>query len=163
MNVEYTVIEAAQNSIIIAETKTGLVYVGLDGNLAGLTEFVRRWFSDVQIVPSVVDAAFQIEEFMAGDRSGFDVSLDLQGTDFQREVWAALCEIPFGQTRTYGRIAESVGKPGGAQAVGQACGANPIPIVVPCHRVLAANNDIGGYTGGLDWKRKLLALEGIEM
>jgi O-6-methylguanine DNA methyltransferase len=82
-------------------------------------------------------------------------------TDFQQKVWAALTRIPTGKTRSYGEIARAIGKPKAGRAVGGACGANPIPVIVPCHRVLAANGKIGGFSGGLDWKRTLLAREGV--
>ena len=88
----------------------------------------------------------------------FDLSA---GTDFQRAVWAAMRKIRAGQTRSYGEIARDVGSPKAVRAVGGACGANPIPVLVPCHRVLAANQKIGGFSSGLDWKRKLLAGEGV--
>jgi O-6-methylguanine DNA methyltransferase len=90
--------------------------------------------------------------------------LDLSGgTEFQQSVWRALRKIPPGQTRSYGEVAQSIGKPNAVRAVGGACGANPIPLLVPCHRVLAAHHQIGGFGGGLDWKRKLLAHEGVEV
>jgi O-6-methylguanine DNA methyltransferase len=86
--------------------------------------------------------------------------LDLSaGTEFQRKVWAALLKIQCGKTASYGEIARSLGSTGAARAVGAACGANPVPVLVPCHRVLAANHKLGGFSGGLDWKRKLLAAE----
>ena len=88
--------------------------------------------------------------------------LDLhQGTDFQRSVWRQMLGIGLGQTRSYGEIARALKKPGASRAVGSACGANPIPLLIPCHRVLAANHRLGGFGGGLDWKRRLLAAEGI--
>ena len=83
------------------------------------------------------------------------------GTEFQRAVWQALQEIPAGHTRSYGEIARLIGKPNAVRAVGGACGANPIPVLVPCHRVLAANHKLGGFSSGLDWKRKLLRREGL--
>jgi O-6-methylguanine DNA methyltransferase len=90
--------------------------------------------------------------------------LDLtSGTAFQRAVWRALRRIKPGATRSYGEIARAVGSPGAARAVGQACGANPIPLLIPCHRVLAAGGRLGGFSGGLDWKRKLLAREGHDL
>jgi O-6-methylguanine DNA methyltransferase len=87
--------------------------------------------------------------------------LDLAGTEFQRRVWYALRKISAGQAKSYGEIAQTIGKPKAVRAVGGACGANPVPIFVPCHRVLAANKKLGGFSGGLDWKRSLLAREGI--
>jgi methylated-DNA-[protein]-cysteine S-methyltransferase len=86
----------------------------------------------------------------------FDLSA---GTDFQRGVWALLARIPIGRTLTYTQVASALGRPKSARAVGQACGANPIPVLIPCHRVLAARGQLGGFSGGLGWKRKLLAVE----
>ncbi|NLI81468.1 MAG: methylated-DNA--[protein]-cysteine S-methyltransferase [Deltaproteobacteria bacterium] len=84
------------------------------------------------------------------------------GTPFQKEVWAALCQIPFGKTRTYSRIAAAIGRPQAARAVGHACGRNPVAIIIPCHRVIGAGGKPGGYTGGLHIKRRLLSLENPE-
>jgi O-6-methylguanine DNA methyltransferase len=89
--------------------------------------------------------------------------LDWTGkTEFQQAVWRELLKIPAGQTKSYGEIAGAMGKPKAVRAVGGACGANPIPVLVPCHRVLAANKKLGGFSGGLDWKRRLLAREGLK-
>ena len=108
---------------------------------------------------AVADAARQLAQYLAGERREFDVQLDDdEATDFQREVWMALCAIPYGQTRTYAEIARAVGRPLAARAVGQANHANPWPVIVPCHRVVAAAG-LGGYGGGLDVKRYLLDLE----
>lgn len=90
--------------------------------------------------------------------------LDLaRGTKFQRSVWGAMRKIKLGQTQSYGEIAAAIGNPRAVRAVGGACGANPIPLLVPCHRVLAANQKIGGFSGGLEWKRKLLARENVNI
>jgi O-6-methylguanine DNA methyltransferase len=86
--------------------------------------------------------------------------LDLHGSDFQKQVWAVLLTIAPGSTLSYGEVARRLGSPHATRAVGGACGANPVPVLVPCHRVLAANRKIGGFSGGLEWKRKLLAVEG---
>jgi O-6-methylguanine DNA methyltransferase len=85
------------------------------------------------------------------------------GTIFQKSVWTAMRAIPLGKTRSYGEIAEAIGRPKAVRAVGGACGANPIPVLVPCHRVLAANKKIGGFGGGLAWKRRLLEAEGVHV
>lgn len=87
--------------------------------------------------------------------------LDPAGTEFQKSVWRALGQIPFGKTKSYGEIAQAIGRPGAVRAVGGACGANPIPVLIPCHRVLAANKKIGGFSSGLKWKRILLARERV--
>jgi O-6-methylguanine DNA methyltransferase len=90
--------------------------------------------------------------------------LDLSsGTDFQRRVWEEMTWTPCGETRSYAEIAQAIGRPKAVRAVGGACGANPIPLLIPCHRVLAAGGKLGGFSGGLEWKRKLLAIEGIVM
>jgi methylated-DNA-[protein]-cysteine S-methyltransferase len=100
--------------------------------------------------------------YARGERVAFPDALDISGvTPFQRAVWQATREIPYGQTRSYGWLAARVGKPRAARAVGQALGANPWPIVVPCHRVVASNGGLGGYGGGLDMKERLLRLEGV--
>jgi O-6-methylguanine DNA methyltransferase len=88
--------------------------------------------------------------------------LDLAGTEFQKNVWNALRKISTGKTKSYGEIAQAIGKPKAIRAVGGACGANPVPVLIPCHRVLAANKKLGGFSGGLDWKRSLLKREGIK-
>ena len=89
--------------------------------------------------------------------------LDLAGTKFQQSVWHALREISFGKTKSYGEIARAIGRPKAVRAVGGACGANPVPVLVPCHRVLAAIKKLGGFSGGLDWKRRLLDREGVKV
>jgi methylated-DNA-[protein]-cysteine S-methyltransferase len=105
------------------------------------------------------DAIEQLEAYFAGERTEFDLDLDLVGTNFQRRVWAALLTIPYGETRSYGEIARQIGAPTAYRAVGLANGHNPIGIIVPCHRVIGSNGSLTGYGGGIDKKRALLALE----
>jgi O-6-methylguanine DNA methyltransferase len=103
-----------------------------------------------------------LESVLAGREPKQIPPLDWSGsTDFQRSVWGALLRIGTGQTRTYAEIALEIGRPLAARAVGGACGANPVPVLVPCHRVLAASGRIGGFSGGLKWKRNLLEMEGV--
>jgi methylated-DNA-[protein]-cysteine S-methyltransferase len=104
-------------------------------------------------------AAEQLAEYFAGTLRQFDIPLELHGTQFQRRVWTALLDIPYGQTISYGELADRVGSPGGARAVGLAVGSNPIAIVVPCHRVVGADGRLTGYGGGLSRKQFLLDLE----
>ena len=106
-----------------------------------------------------VEAADQLEGYFTGELTEFDLELDMVGTAFQRRVWAALQTIPYGQTRSYGQIAQQIGATGASRAVGLANGRNPIGIIVPCHRVIGANGSLTGYGGGLDRKRVLLDLE----
>ncbi|HEY4395787.1 MAG TPA: methylated-DNA--[protein]-cysteine S-methyltransferase [Polyangia bacterium] len=103
--------------------------------------------------------ALQLEEYFAGTRTAFDLPLAPVGSAFQKEVWAALCRIPFGATATYGQIARAVGKPEASRAIGGANHRNPIAIIVPCHRVIGADGSMTGYGGGLRRKRLLLELE----
>jgi O-6-methylguanine DNA methyltransferase len=119
----------------------------------------------LQTVPSAIAVWHRltrasVEAVLAGIVPPTNPPLDLAaGSDFQQRVWRELIAIPMGQCRTYGELAGRLGRPGGSRAVGGACGANPVPLLVPCHRVLAAGGKLGGFSGGLEWKRKLLAIE----
>jgi methylated-DNA-[protein]-cysteine S-methyltransferase len=108
---------------------------------------------------SFTDVKRQLEEYFAGERTTFEVKLAAEGAPFEREVWHALEEIPYGETVSYGEIARRVGQPTAARAVGTANGRNPISVIVPCHRVIGANGSLTGYGGGLERKRLLLELE----
>jgi methylated-DNA-[protein]-cysteine S-methyltransferase len=103
----------------------------------------------------------QLMQYFAGKRMKFDLPLDLVGTSFQQQAWRALCRVPYGTTISYGQQAKNIKKPKAFRAVGSANGKNPIPIVVPCHRVVAGNGSLGGYSLGLKMKRQLLGLEGV--
>jgi methylated-DNA-[protein]-cysteine S-methyltransferase len=110
------------------------------------------------------DSAFadlrrQLDEYFAGARRTFDLELAPHGSPFEQRVWSALLEIPYGETTSYGALAQRIGAPGAARAVGLANGRNPIGIIVPCHRVVGSTGDLTGYGGGLDRKRRLLAFE----
>ena len=108
---------------------------------------------------ALADVRRQLEEYFAGERTSFDVKLHMEGGAFQRTVWHALTEIPYGETISYGELARRIGQPDKARAVGTANGANPIAVIVPCHRVIGADGKLVGYGGGLDNKRRLLELE----
>jgi methylated-DNA-[protein]-cysteine S-methyltransferase len=101
----------------------------------------------------------QLDAYFDGRRRSFDLKLALEGTPFQMSVWRALKEIPYGETLSYGELAEKIGRPGAARAVGGAVGKNPLPIVLPCHRVIGSNGSLTGFGGGLDRKKALLSLE----
>lgn len=134
---------------------TALVAVLWPEEKAGRVTFA----TDPQAATShaIIDkAAVQINEYFAGDRRTFDLPLDPQGTEFQRQVWWSLADIPFGETSTYGKQAAHVGRPTAVRAVGAANGRNPLSIVLPCHRVVGANGKLTGFAGGLDSKRWLL-------
>lgn len=109
--------------------------------------------------PTLEAAAAQLGEYFDGGRRSFDLPLDLRGTDFQVEAWRQLARVPYGETRSYGEQAEAIGRPGAFRAVGAANGRNPIPVILPCHRIVGADGSLTGFAGGLDTKRRLLNLE----
>ncbi|HWI65508.1 MAG TPA: methylated-DNA--[protein]-cysteine S-methyltransferase [Symbiobacteriaceae bacterium] len=127
-------------------------------------EWIHRWEPAAAVVddgPELEPVARQLQAYFDRTLQAFALPLDMRGTDFQREVWQALTTIPFGQTRSYGQVAAQIGRPKAVRAVGAANGANPVPIIVPCHRVIGSNGTLTGYAGGLELKQQLLALEGI--
>jgi methylated-DNA-[protein]-cysteine S-methyltransferase len=110
--------------------------------------------------PTLTACASQLTEYFAGERQAFSLPLNAGGTIFQNEVWSALADIPFGELRSYSEIAITIGRPKAVRAVGAANGRNPLPIVVPCHRVIGRNGSLTGFAGGIPLKTKLLELEG---
>lgn len=108
----------------------------------------------------LLSAKEQLEEYFAGKRKNFDMPIGLGGTDFQRKVWMEVAKIPFGQTTTYMKLSQKLGNPAAIRAVGAAIGANPILVILPCHRILGSDGSLTGYAGGLDKKKALLELEG---
>jgi len=156
-------LETSFGVIQVASTERGLAYVRLPrASGRGFAGWLMRHAPDSEVVAAYKPnraAIRQITEYLEGKRELFDLPLDLRATSFQSQVYAALCDIPYGETRTYADIARSVGLPKAFRAVGAANGANPISIVVPCHRVVATGGRLGGYGGGLPMKKKLLAME----
>jgi methylated-DNA-[protein]-cysteine S-methyltransferase len=143
-----------------------LLLVATDGVLTGLYMDAQRHRPDDDAFgvrddgsAAFADVVRQLGEYFAGERTDFDVPLDLGGTEFQRRVWDALREIPYGVTWSYGQLAAHIGSPGASRAVGLANGRNPIAVIVPCHRVVGANGKLTGYGGGLERKQQLLDLE----
>ncbi|HEY8529997.1 MAG TPA: methylated-DNA--[protein]-cysteine S-methyltransferase [Paenibacillaceae bacterium] len=132
-----------------------------------LAEWARRWWREPVLIPApeghplLAEAQSQLDAYFRGELRNFSIPLDLRGTAFQRKVWKALCRVPYGSTASYGEIAAAVGRPGAARAVGGANNRNPVPIIVPCHRIIGADGSLVGYGGGLWIKERLLALEGI--
>ena len=119
----------------------------------------EKWVGEMRDTPLLLRAERELTEYFAGTRKEFSLPLDLRGTDFQRKVWQALREIPYGETRTYGDIAARIGKPRACRAVGMANHKNPLLIVIPCHRVIGAGGQLTGFGAGLDIKERLLKLE----
>lgn len=146
-----------------------LTIVVEDGLILGVYMEVQRHRPDVdelgepdprgREVEPFTAAANQLDAYFAGELTRFDLPLAPHGTQFQRRVWAALQEIPYGRTESYGELAQRIGSPGGARAVGLANGKNPIGIVIPCHRVVGSDGSLTGYGGGLGRKKQLLDLE----
>lgn len=152
-------IETAIGTVTLEATDDALVGLRLPDPAWPVTRGVGG--VDRRALPALLaDVARQLDEYLAGERTTFDVPIEPQGTEFQQAVWAALCEIPYGTTATYGELADRIGRPGAARAVGLANNRNPIAIIVPCHRVIGAGGKLVGYGGGLDLKARLLVLEG---
>jgi methylated-DNA-[protein]-cysteine S-methyltransferase len=125
-------------------------------------QVVQAGFGDNCTTPDGYDDTVhaQLAAYLGGRRRSFDLHLAPMGTPFQLRVWTRLCQIPWGETRSYAEVARALGMPAAARAVGRACGQNPVPIFIPCHRVVGADGGLGGYSPGLAHKRALLHLEG---
>jgi O-6-methylguanine DNA methyltransferase len=156
--------ESSIGTINFASTERGLCRVLLPGEspsemLAWLDRYIRPY--EFLLGPEFNrEAAAQLAAYFAGQRRAFDLTLDLRGTPFQKRVWEELAKIPYGETRSYQDIAIRVGNAKACRAVGMANHANPLPIIIPCHRVIGKHGSLIGYGGGLDLKSKLLRLEG---
>jgi methylated-DNA-[protein]-cysteine S-methyltransferase len=160
---------APQRSHALIDSPIGpLTLIAQDGRLAGVHMEITRYRPDAGVVgaavasgsdPVFAAAAEQLDAYFRGELTSFDLPLSLDGTRFQRSVWAALQSIPYGQTISYGELARRIGQPSASRAVGLANGRNPVAIVVPCHRVIGADGSLTGYGGGMDRKRFLLGLE----
>ncbi len=157
-------IESPIGDLRFAVSEEGLIRVALKRE-AGFNTWLRGVFPSaerVEWLPMLDKASQELGEYFSGRRRDFTVPLSLHGTEFQRAVWDQLLQIPFGTTCSYADIARRVGRPKAFRAVGMANNANPLPIVVPCHRVIGADGSLGGFGGGLDAKRRLLAFEKSE-
>lgn len=128
-----------------------------------LTALVYGDYGSYDDLPLFREAKRQLEAYFAGQRQAFSLPLNPDGTAFQRRVWQSLCDIPYGRVISYRELAAQVGSPRAFQAVGQANGRNPLPILIPCHRVIAADGTLGGYSSGVERKRFLLRLEGLSI
>lgn len=141
--------------LTLVATDRGLAHVLFDGQApddVGLPNDLPEADDD----PTLEAAAAQLSEYFAGQRKGFDLPLDISGTEFQRAAWRALADVPYGETRSYAQQAAAIGRPGAFRAVGSANGKNPVPIVVPCHRIVGADGSLTGFGGGLGVKQRLL-------
>jgi O-6-methylguanine DNA methyltransferase len=166
--IHYTNFDSPVGPLLLAASPKGLVLLEFSGHRkqpSGMpeTQLRRRANAQSNAVEStekLTPYLDQLRQYLAGERREFTVPLDLHGTEFQLRCWHALLEIGYGEIRTYAQLARAVGSPKGFRAVGAANGANPVSIIVPCHRVIASDGTLGGYGGGLEVKEKLLRLEG---
>ncbi len=155
--------ETPFGSMRVASSDEGLAFVQLPlAHGRGFTGWIKRFAPEAELREGFEPnkaAIQQISDFLEGKRETFELSLDLRATDFQRKVYRALERIPYGEKRSYVEIATAIGQPRASRAVGTANGANPLSLVIPCHRVINAGGKLGGYAGGLPMKKRLLAME----
>lgn len=153
--IRYDVLPTDCGDLLVALNARGLVHVDFVAGLRALPD-MSGWHQDSEaLAPYLAEFA----AYFAGRLQRFTLPLAAHGTAFQQAVWQALCDIPYGETRSYGDIARAIGKPAAVRAVGAANGRNPLSIIVPCHRVIGQNGSLTGYAGGLPIKQQLLALE----
>lgn len=155
--IRYDVLDTTCGALLVAIDEHGLRHVDFADGLRTLPD-QRGWQQDREALAPYLA---QFRAYFAGELQRFTLPLAAQGTAFQQAVWQALCDIPYGETRSYRDIALAIGKPTASRAVGAANGRNPLSIIVPCHRVIGQNGSLTGYAGGLEIKQRLLRLEGI--
>jgi methylated-DNA-[protein]-cysteine S-methyltransferase len=151
----YRTMESPIGRLLLTATDAGISGLFMQNHKGGLTP-ETDWVNDLS---RFTDAVSQLEAYFAGELREFQLKLDLHGTPFQVSVWKALLDIPFGETRSYAKLARAIGNPAAVRAVGLANGRNPVSIIVPCHRVIGSDGSLTGYGGGLDRKRFLLDFE----
>lgn len=153
--IRYCYMNSPIGRLLLVRNDRGVEQIGFQDGPRPL-KLSPAWIEDAG---ALADVRRELEEYCAGQRREFTVPLALAGTPFQLRVWNALLEIPYGETISYGELAARIGQPTASRAVGLANGANPIPVIVPCHRVIGSNGSLTGYGGGLPIKQRLLALE----
>lgn len=157
--IRYDILPTHCGNLLIAINERGLVHVDFVAGLRALPD-MSGWQQDGETLAPYLA---EFEAYFAGRLQRFTLPLAASGTEFQQAVWQALCDIPYGETRSYGDIARAIGKPNAMRAVGAANGRNPLSIIVPCHRVIGQNGSLTGYAGGLEIKKALLQLENIKV
>jgi methylated-DNA-[protein]-cysteine S-methyltransferase len=165
MEMYYQELKTPIGTLLVAASSRGICRIGFPSESAGhRADWFHRHFSVVPqrgVEGSLTRVMAQLNNYFEGQEEAFDVPLDLRGTPFQVRVWRQLLDIPYGATVSYGEVARAIGNPRASQAVGAAVGKNPVPIVVPCHRVIGHDGSLVGFGGGLPTKEKLLKLEGV--
>ena len=157
MSLAYKMIESPIGKLKLVASDVGLVAILWEKDSprrVRLSELVAN-----ERHPVIAQTERQLDEYFAGKRKTFTIALDMRGTRFQKDVWEALLAIPFGETRSYGQLAQQLGNPRATRAVGAANGRNPVSIIVPCHRVIGSSGKLTGFAGGLEAKARLLSLE----
>ena len=158
IDVRYDIVDSPVGQLFVAATDRGLARISYFPE--DMEETVARTFGSRVLRSPLDDVSRELDEYFAGKRQVFDLPLDLRVAPFHADVLAQLARVPYGETETYGALAAKAGRPGAARAVGTVMNRNPIPIVLPCHRIVGANGSLTGYAGGLDVKLRLLQLEG---
>lgn len=162
MKIRYSAVDCPLGRLLVAAADRGLCTVGIGDSDEELLASLQREFAEAEIRPDrgeLCGWAKAIVRYLEGEEPHLDLPLDLRGTAFQRRVWGELRKIPYGQTRTYAEVARAIGRPKAYRAVARACATNPVPLVIPCHRVVRSDGSLGGYGLGLDRKRALLEME----
>ena len=160
--IDYTLVGSPLGRLLVARPPRGLCAVSLADSDSSLVRGLRQEFPRAELRRDrngLTGWVRSIVRYLEGRQPQLELPLDVRGTAFQLRVWQELRRIPYGETRTYGEVARAVGKPGAARAVGSACGRNPVPLVIPCHRVVRGGGALGGYGLGIERKRKLLEQE----
>ena len=155
----FTTMESPVGPLLLAADDGGLCYISFAGKKRAVRP-ERAWTENAKPFAEVIR---QLRAYFRGELQEFDLPLNMRGTPFQLRVWEGLREIPYGETTSYGKLARRIGEPDAVRAVGAANGSNPIPIIVPCHRVIGSDGSLTGYGGGLSIKEKLLALESRQL
>lgn len=167
MRIYYDTFKSPIGEILVTRTEKGLSFVSFPKNTWDKFILALGKDKNVELTKSPKQFASlkkDLGDYFSGKKVEFKETLDLTGgTDFQKKVWKAMLKIPFGETRSYGWLAEQAGGKNKARAAGAACGANPIPIIIPCHRVIKSDKTLGGFSSGLGNKKKLLAIEGVRI
>jgi len=145
----------------IISSSLGNILIEIEDEKLLKLQFTDEVLSEESLVGISKNVKLQLDEYLSGNRKSFDIPFELKGTDFQKSVWQAVNEIPFGQTTTYMKLSQKLGNPAAIRAVGAAIGANPVLVIVPCHRIIGTNGQLTGYAGGLERKQALLELEGF--
>lgn len=165
ITVYWDAVETPRGDCVIMATEKGICWAGTPGTAAESGKaWVTRMMKDVTFVqdgsfPIIKHAATQMNKYFSGEEVEFEGPFDLYGTAFQKAVWSEMLRIPYGKTKTYGEVAGLIGFPKTSRAVGGACNANPVAVLVPCHRIVGSNGKLTGYGGGLPTKEWLLKLE----